>query len=163
MPAASLIDGSRTRGRRTLKERLPVHSGARNECRRSSYVTYIVCEEALAVMLMDSGIRSRTTSAVDERAWDCWTTCPTACHSPVGGPQRTATPNGLTDPKHSTEALPTELTIGGTMSCWRLAAGFQRAGRLVLGGADNQGIRISQGPPKQGLLEGHPNTTRACT
>lgn len=78
-------------------------------------------------------------------------------------PQRTATPNGLTDPKHSTEALPTELTIGGTMSCWRLAAGFQRAGRLVLGGADNQGIRISQGPPKQGLLEGHPNTTRACT
>ena len=85
MPAASLIGGRRPRGRRTLKERLPVHSGARNEARRSSYVTYIVCEEALAVMLMDSGIRSRTTSAVDERAWDCRTTCPTACHSPVGG------------------------------------------------------------------------------
>ncbi|OAQ86837.1 hypothetical protein VFPBJ_00877 [Purpureocillium lilacinum] len=63
-------------------------------------------------------------------------------------PQRTATPNGLTDPKHSTEALPTELTIGGTMSCWRLAPSFQRAGRLVLGGADNQGIRTSSRTPK---------------
>ncbi|PWI70364.1 hypothetical protein PCL_12763 [Purpureocillium lilacinum] len=63
-------------------------------------------------------------------------------------PQRTATPNGLTDPKHSTEALPTELTIGGTMSCWRLAPSFHRAGRLVLGGADNQGIRISSRTPK---------------